>query len=352
MKRRVLFWVHLSLGIVAALYAIAIGCSGALLVCEDDWLRLAYPQFHAGQAGAISASEALAATERTMPGWLVLTLTFPNAGSPNWMAYLIRGREARQLWVDSRTGAVLGERDPAGDWLGWCSRLHANLHSGRTGRLVNGYGSILLVVLTLTGILLWTPSWPVWRQRFRWSRSWPWNRNFYNLHHSVGLLAAPVVLLTALTGTYYVWLSDYVKLVDRLAVRTKEPLLPKRPGNLLAPDALVAQARAAIPGAIPHRLQIVHATNQPVRVTLREGHPREFHWVSTVFLDPVDGTPLQVVRLESRPAGDAILGWISALHFGVFGGRLVQGVWIASALALPVLAISGLALSLRRARIL
>jgi uncharacterized iron-regulated membrane protein len=52
--------------------------------------------------------------------------------------------------------------------------------------------------------------------------------------------------------------------------------------------------------------------------------------------------------LDQRPAGDEILSWFSALHFGVFGGWPIRILWFALGLSLPVLSVSGCLLWWRR----
>jgi uncharacterized iron-regulated membrane protein len=70
--------------------------------------------------------------------------------------------------------------------------------------------------------------------------------------------------------------------------------------------------------------------------------------VSTVFLHPVTGEVLAIQPLSGRPAGDAILAWFSALHFGIFGGWPVRLLWFVLGLSLPVLSVTGCVLWWRR----
>src|ERR1700686_3318609 len=46
----------------------------------------------------------------------------------------------------------------------WLVKLHSNLLSGSTGRVVNGIGGIGLTLLCLTGAVIWWPGMKYWRR--------------------------------------------------------------------------------------------------------------------------------------------------------------------------------------------
>jgi uncharacterized iron-regulated membrane protein len=76
-------------------------------------------------------------------------------------------------------------------------------------------------------------------------------------------------------------------------------------------------------------------------VSLLEETPAQFHRYSTVVLDPVTGAVLQRGGSVDRPAGNNILGWISVLHFGRFGGFAIRILWFLMGLTIPLLAVTG-----------
>jgi uncharacterized iron-regulated membrane protein len=50
---------------------------------------------------------------------------------------------------------------------------------------------------------------------------------------------------------------------------------------------------------------------------------------------------LGVKRLHERPAGDTAIGLFSAVHFGIFGGPVVQFLWAVLGLSFAVLGVTG-----------
>jgi uncharacterized iron-regulated membrane protein len=241
--------------------------------------------------------------------------------------------------------------DPSGGWQGWIAALHFNFLLGRTGRLGNGVGAVLLLVMCLTGAILWLPPvasrwWLQARGRLRIEPGAPWRKLMWQMHHAIGAVSLLFIALLSVTGTYFIWSQSYVRVVSRWFERTTEPKpAAHEPNATVLPVAELARlARQALPGLPLHRLQIVEQPSQTVRVTLRHGEPEEFHLVSTVFLDPVTGAVLKTNPLARRPWGDAVLSWFSALHFGAFGGWPIRVLWFVLGLSLPALAISGLAM--------
>lgn len=326
-------------GLALAAYGVVIGLTGSLLVYRDQIKASDYPEFHRTAPVPISTTpdQALAAVREAWPDGRALSVTWPNEESPYWMSYVLLKKGAREVFTDPASGRIVGDRDPSGGVNGWLLKLHTNLMAGSTGRRVNGYAAWLLVGMGLTGIVLWWPR-QIWRPR---ARALP-------LHHATGVIALPFVLVLAITGTYFMWSADYVKAVSAMFERTTEPPARNAPGPLLSLDELARRAYAALPGREIQRVAVVEQARQAVRVTMREGSPAEFHLVSTVFLDPVTGEVLLMNPLATRPAGDAVLSWFSALHFGVFGGWPVRVLWFVLGLSFPVLSVTGCILWWRR----
>lgn len=91
-----------------------------------------------------------------------------------WVGALAGG----YLFVMSVTGSVIvfrGELYAHGLSVERVVAFHQNLLAGRTGRLVNGMGAVSLVVLCLTGAIIWWPGLAHWRRSLtvEWRASFP-----------------------------------------------------------------------------------------------------------------------------------------------------------------------------------
>ena len=346
--RKLALFLHRWTGLTLALYAIAMGLTGSVLVYRDElapWLR---PQVHAGPEAPIQTTpdDVLAAAQQALPGWRPLSVTWPHAHSPHFTVFALKDGASRIAYLSARDAQLIGVIDPRADLLGFTDALHGNLLSARPGRVANGFGGLLLMLLCLTGMVIWWPSRSNWRSWLRLSGRRSWWRVPWDLHHAFGFAALPLLLVIALTGTYFTWSPFYIRAVSAVFPRFVEPKLPPVPLNQRPTTLadLASAAQRALPGPRILRLAIVPQADRPVTVTMSEGDAGEFHLSSTVYLDPRDGEVLKVKRLILRPSGDTVLGYISAIHFGVFGGGPIKLLWFLEGLALAALATTGVLL--------
>jgi ABC-type Fe3+-hydroxamate transport system substrate-binding protein len=343
--RRALFLLHSSVGVVLALYAVAIGLSGAALVFHDDMTEA--EQRHAcTPSGPLIAGPdaALDRVRESYPSWRILSLTHPNERCANWNAYLLRGDEARLVMVDAATGAIDAELDARQGVLGWVEHLHTNLFLGRWGRVLNGAAAPFVIMLSVSGIVLWWPGIGRLARVWRLDRGGQWPRRLWQLHGLAGVLLLLFLIPMAITGAYFIWPQSYITAIGRILPRQER--LDSRPlvGAARSPlpwAALVAIAQREFPGRPLHRLQLPGAPGLPARITFREDHVDRFHKVSSVLLNPYTGEILQTDRLSSRPAGDSLVAWLSAFHFGVFAGFWIKSLWVVLGAAMAFLGISG-----------
>ncbi|MBY8827058.1 PepSY-associated TM helix domain-containing protein [Hephaestia mangrovi] len=117
-----------------------------------------------------------------------------------------------------------------------------------------------------------------------------WYNAVWRWHFYAGLLCVPLVLWLAATGTIYTWRPQIEAWLDR----PYEHLAPH--GPLASPDAEVAAALAAVPGARLHKYQLPAAPDDAVQIVVGSvgGETR-------VWLDPTTTRVLKVEREERRP---------------------------------------------------
>lgn len=339
---RQLFWrgifrqLHLWLGLILAVYAVLIGISGAVIVFKADINILLRPELHHGPPPQFRADlgQALANIRQQFPDWKPLSISWPHEESPYWMVFLLKASQSLEVYVDTNTGNIIGSHDPRSGWLGWIESLHSNLRLARQGRLLNGYAALGLLALAFTGIFLVAP-----RLKYLQLRHLLRPRE---LHYFTGATVCIFLVGLSFTGAYYTWSQLYIQWTDAVLVRTPGITLAPSPGTQPAPTLgeLVRIAQNTFPGKVIHLLPVPDA-RYPLRVTFREGSQSEFHLVSNVVLDPRTAKVLRVQHLKNRPAGDSFLGWLSAFHFGTFGGVAVRILWALVGVAIALLGPTG-----------
>jgi uncharacterized iron-regulated membrane protein len=109
----------------------------------------------------------------------------------------------------------------------WCVDLHDNLLAGATGRVVNGVGGFVLMLLALTGLVLWWPGRTRWRRSLIVPRPGRTRRFSWHLHSALGLWSFALLFGWAATGIYFGFPEPFEATFNRLSDGVTYP----RPGE-------------------------------------------------------------------------------------------------------------------------
>jgi uncharacterized iron-regulated membrane protein len=330
--RRLLFQIHLWSGIGAGLYVFLVCVTGAALMFRIDMQRALHPGLFTPMTGTpADPATVLEAVRDAFPADAVSSLEVPSRTRPVYLAYLRRGNDFLAVLVDPVSARVLGEV-PQHSAVRTLQELHFNLLGGDTGRKANGVGGALLLLLCVTGMVIWWPGLPNWRRGFLvgWRRNW--KRVIWDLHGAVGIWTVLLIAMWAITGFYFAFPSQF-----RSAVNWMSPLTAAEPpqsaqtvrGTTAVPwRELIARARAE--RADQHVARIVPPADDTAafQVLFAESLPLPGgkSELTPVYLDQYSGDILQTPQVE-RSAGDAIMEWAGWLHTGGFGGNGVRITW-------------------------
>lgn len=348
--RRVSSWIHLYGGLVLGGLLILISVTGSALVFEDTlsgWLR---PDLHhvdpAGDRGSMDA--VFEVVDDTYPEATPWIANLPS--EPTDPVVVRLGPEAPSVYVDPYRGRILGDQRPDEGLVNTTVGLHVELLAGRTGGLIVGVSGLLLVLLTVTGLVLWWPR----RLKQTWKAlrvSWQQGavRFNYDLHRAGGFYTALFLLVTALTGSAFVFYPTTQQLIA--TVTASEPWPPSPPtvteGRGADTSAAVSYqnvmeaATQALPDAEPTFLYFPEASDAPATVRLRT--PPEWHpnGRSFVYTRPSDASVLRVDDARTAPWGAQILQTFYPLHIGAVGGILMKWLYVVLGLAPTVLSVTG-----------
>ena len=85
----------------------------------------------------------------------------------------------------------------------WFVDLHANLLAGQLGREINGVAAFLVTVLVLTGLVIWWPGRRRWRRSLIVVRPTRTRRFSWHLHSAIGFWSIVLLFGWAFTGFYF-----------------------------------------------------------------------------------------------------------------------------------------------------
>lgn len=355
--RRFLRQAHLWTGLVAGLVIVALGLSGSALVFRADLERFAARDWldPAPRGAPRPLDELVAAARAVDPARAVARLHWP-VGPRGTLEVVTQVPGARNLvearlasvYVDPASAAVLGVRDRAGGTIWWTQELHYSLFGGERGLFINGGFAVALLLLALSGPVLWWPGWKRRRDALRLRRR-PAAAFWRDLHAVGGAAACIALALLAVTAMYYTYRSTATGLIT--AIAGDEPLRPPAvaatDGEPASLEALLAAARAAFPEARIDEFRPPRGPAGAASASFRlpdDAAPGR----NRLYLHPVTAEILRVDIHRELPRSSRWMGSIGPLHFGTFAGRISQWAWFVAGLAPALLFASGAWLWWRR----
>ncbi len=350
--RRALFQLHLWVGVLAAVYLVVVSVTGAALVFRINLQRVVHPHLLTASADGPLAEPitVLQALRDWYPDGRISGIDAPTTARPTYLAYVTSGEQFRTVLIDPLSGDILGEL-PEHSVVRTLQDLHFDLLAGPTGRIVNGIGSVCLLLLCLTGLVVWWPGRAGWRRGFTidWTR--PWKRVTWDLHGAVGVWMVVLVTMWAVTGMYFAFPTEFRAAVNRISPLTVVQVPTSDPMGANAATAptwaaLIERARAVEPDAFVARVVVPSTARSPFQVLFSDEQPTPVgaKGLRTVYLDQFTGQRLAAPPGATPSPGDTIMAWVAPLHVGNFGGVGVRLVWLVTGLAPALLGATGLIL--------
>lgn len=344
--RRVLFQVHLWCGIAAGLYIVVVCVTGASLVFRINMQRAAFPHLFTPSAPTmVSPAMVLERLRAAYPNDRVSGIDTPSTERPTYLAYVSSGDDFLTVLVDPATGGVLGLL-PDRSIIRTLQELHFDLLGGRTGRIVNGVGAGVLLVMCLTGVVIWWPGVANWRRALVVDRRRSWKRITFDLHSAIGIWTVAVIVLWAVTGLYFVFPSSFRAIVNRVSpITSVRAPTSTRPADDAAPrpwSELIDAAQEPMRGRFVARVVLPFNERAAFHVLFSDRQPTPAgSALTSVYVDQYSGRLLAQPPNGASSAGDVVMSWVAPLHVGGFGGRGIKVLWLILGLSPPALFVTG-----------
>lgn len=376
--RKIIFWIHLALGVVAVIPILIMSVTGILIAFESEILdfidRDALRADTSAAAEKAPLEELLAEAAERYPDKEIGNVVVP--ADPG-QVYLFRVPRDQTYYVDpyARTFTT-PPSDGAHDLLHeievWHRYLGMSGDKRQLGKVLGGSFNLAFLGLIITGLYLWFPR-KLARKAFSavlffQKRQSAKARNF-NWHHVIGFWSIPVLAALIISGAVisFEWAHRLV-----FIMAGEEPPAARGAAMLNVPEVPLPEANPAsntegeplsftqleerLAAAYPGRESIVFELNRsegasegrPVFVSVME--PALYSTRGRVMLqvDPYSGAVLDEARFEDRSAGLQARVFFRFLHTGeAFGffGKLIASI---VSFGVVFLAYTGLALSYHR----
>lgn len=325
-------WTGGFLGLVLAL----LGLTGAILVHRDAWVMLP----HAGDVQIQDTAILAATTERLManPVNRPQSITFANTNLG--LDRLDFGKGAGAYTDQAGTIVSQWQSQWARPEL-WLFDLHHHLFSGDIGETIIGIAGVAGLFFVVTGTILW------WRTRksfaFRVLPKRLSRPSIVRHHRDLGIVAAPLLILSLLTGATLVFRPISALFLGPRAPATIDAALQAPKGEKVALAdhldwrGMVVLARTRFPDAELRSLSLPRKSNGII--TIRMKRPQE--WLpngrTTLWFAADDGHLIGARDAASLPSVVAAYNMLYPLHAGKVGGLMYRLVMTLSGLVLGLL---------------
>lgn len=363
--RKLIFWTHLVVGVVAGLVILTMAVTGVLIAyqrqiiasAEKSVATVAIPAAPAAMVSLHEIGEKLrvAYPKENVTG-------FTRRVEPEAALLVNFGETAR--FVNPYTGEVTGD---ASFWRGFLHEVehfHRDLALGPNGKSITGAAALAFLGLLISGLFLWFPrKWtktglkavtvPSVTLRGR-ARQWNW-------HNSFGFWAALPLLVMIVTGLImsYQWANNLLfrlsgsEVPPPRAARAPRPESGERPAaqnKLVKLDPLWAKAVEKVPAWKTGTLRLSDGAEGPITFMMDEGDGTQPHLRSQVVMNRRDGEVQRVESFDTYNLGRKLRMWTKFVHTGEAGGIIGQTIAALGALAGALLVWTGFALSMHRFR--
>lgn len=335
MKKAILN-IHLYIGLVAALFLILLSVSGSVIAFENEINRHLNPHMLTvrPERQRLSWDVLRSRIEQQEPGWKLIRLYLPQRPQDSLYVRLrsVNNRSIKHFYVNQYTGEVLGSTDDGNRFTWIMHDVHVKLVTFPDGNQIVVIATICLLVLSVSGLILW---WP--RKIFGIRRgSLPRINN--DLHRSLGFWSSAAMLMFAVTGLLLHYQSNgrLLALMNAKADKLVEP------GHGTSIDGMLQTASEVVPGAAIMRIMLAEKKTDPVVVQARYPEDHTPAGRTYINLDSLTGRPLSLS--SSRKAAlssTALIQWNREIHTGTLLGTPTKVLVSILSVLLSILAITG-----------
>lgn len=363
--RKIIFWCHLPVGVIAGIVILIMSVTGVLLAYEKQITSWADTRNYRSAPPTTDAQrlpiETLIAKAREIRQGNPTAVTVKS--DPLAPAEIAFGREAT-IFVNAYTGSIYGEGSPAvrsffrtvTDWHRW---LGAKGDNRNIARAITGACNLGFLFLVISGFYLWWPrSWNLKALRnitwFR--RGLPSKGRDFNWHNVIGFWSAVPLFIVVLSAVVisYTWAGN---LVYRIAGETPPAPRANQPpanndktpvdlSNNLQPA--LARAEQQVSDWRSITLQLPASAAAPLTFNIDSGTGGQPQKRAQLVLDRTSGEVVRWEPFSSYTRGRQLRSILRFAHTGEVAGIIGQTIAGLVSLGGGFLVFTGLALAIRR----
>lgn len=334
--------IHRWLGLAVALLLVVQGATGVAMVFRDEIEPIAHPELRVGPGTArLSMQRLFDTVQRAHPEAVVTRAEIPGAPDQAVLFKLKRSGDKAPILtaIDPFSGRIVRDGGLSAWPVEWLFVVHEQLLAGPVGEYVVGIEGLALLAMAVTGLWFWWPGAARLSKGFRVVLGSGNDIRWRTLHRAAGAAAAPLLILTALTGVLIVWKEPLRAVLG--AEGKPSPIVAEQTGRPLVPlDDLVARARADF-GGTPLRQIRFSSGGRVVAVYLDSDRSIRADGTAQYYYNGYDGALLATYVAGEQSAASEGIDWLYTVHTGLWGGWPTRLLQLAGGITLVGLSLSG-----------
>ncbi len=353
---RIHHWAGLYCGIVIAVLSLT-GALAVFIPEIDLFIQKQYYSVSSTPSDKLYISKSIAQAQKEHPGMTGLIVDLPEkAGQVAGLNFFVGGGKQLAIqryyyFVDAGKDEIVGTRNQQNSLANYLRQMHVRLYDGYWGRQLVGLGGIALLVVAVTGLLIYSD--------FMKRQPYPKLRKGRGLrilladwHKLLGISALGFNIVIAVTGA---WLGLQPKIMTWFKIKTPNNFKPE---IIITPeedkkatvhwDDLLAVAKKEFPDLSPNNIQV--SDNGASTITFHgniAGQAYERN-ANMLVLSKIDLKPIFKYDIRTAPFSHKFYFIQEALHFGDFGGLGLKILYSILGLTSGFLSISGFVVYLYR----
>ena len=353
---RIHHWAGLYFGIIIAVLSLT-GALAVFIPEIDLFIQKQYYSVASSPSEKLSIDRSVERVKAEYPGMSGLLIDLPEAeGQVAGLNFFVKGETKADLkryyfFVDAGRDLIVGSRNQQNSLANYLRQIHVRLYEGFWGRQLVGLAGIALMVLAITGLLIYGD--------FMKRQPYPRVRNGRGLrivladwHKLLGISALAFNLVIAITGA---WLGLQPKLMKWFDMKVPNNFhapeimtAEEDKSTLIAWDEVLAAGRREFPDLKPTAMESSEDGSSTVTLVGNiKGQVYERN-ANVLVLTKADLKPVFKYDIREQPFSHKFYFVQEALHFGNFGGLGLKILYTILGLTSGFLSVSGFIVYLYR----
>ena len=369
MVKKSVLWLHKWLGLLSGLVVFIVSLTGCIYVFYDELKVVFYPEKyyveeqsqHSLSAEALPLSSLTDIAQQVLPkGEDITRIDLYPAKNRTWIFRAVKTNEEaltyvgyftynKRVFIDPYTGKVQAVENSKTEFFQLVLQLHMNLLLGKKiGHTVVSVSTILFLILTITGLILWWPKkWKIktLKKGLSFEFSVKWKRLNYDLHNVLGFYSFLFALLLGFTGLLFSYPSLKEFYAESLNKLSSSEHTADKHFNIIPQKSPVSLNNALVYTLAKHPSADIMSVRlkknedlHDIQVRSLKNRTGDFVWY---YFNKQDGQISKIKSSDETKVGDWLAGMNYDIHTGAFGGIFTKVLYFLASLVCASLPVTG-----------